>query len=161
MWTWKPFESNEHTEKLKTAKMSYHCHIKWTLFIFHFIINCHLSFLELLRLLTLSMLGKHFSRWYLEIFFLLCPEKSIWHSIAHHLLRSQFWWNVKAYILEKKKNITNLLRAATKVNKSNITLYFINNIRYNKNGASHCTLHMLLYKMKVNRWQQCRDGIWM
>ena len=53
----------------------------------------------------LSMVGKNFSRWHFEIFFLCLPENRLWHSMQivsfgdnlHELSRSIFWGKSENY----------------------------------------------------------------
>ena len=55
--------------------------------------------------LTLSMLGKKFSRWHFKIFFSLFPGNRLWHimkivlhEILKPILRRQFAWNFQKTI---------------------------------------------------------------
>ena len=76
------------------------------------------SLLEtVLRWLTLSMLGKIFSRWHTEIFFLFFPENRFWHFMQIVSIWRQFAWNVKSSFLgENKKSFINLSSAESPEN---------------------------------------------
>ena len=61
--------------------------------------NFILNFTALPSVLTLTILGKNFSRWYFEIFVYFFPENWIWHFMQivsigdnlHEMLKPTFW----------------------------------------------------------------------
>ena len=65
----------------------------WKIFV-----NCKFS-----CCLTPSTLGKIFSRWHFEIFFLFFPENRIWHFMQTVSKWRQFAWNVKSCFWGKKR----------------------------------------------------------
>ena len=65
--------------------------------------------------LTLSTLGKIFSRRRFEIFFLFFPRKQDLTFHANYLLRRQFAWNVKSCFPGKIRKISSICQRVVKV----------------------------------------------
>ena len=69
---------------------------------------CSPAYLSLDCFKTFCMLGKHFSKRYFEIFFLIFPRKQDLTLHENCLLRRQFAWSVRSYFLGKIRKISSV-----------------------------------------------------